>query len=94
MAAFQNLAAIYFTLLICSISCSCGLCFQVTVSQTFRNISNVGTTAQKRAIPKDAMTVDLNKELFYTQFSRNILIFSYLYCGIHFLVSGYFRTTQ
>jgi site-specific recombinase XerD len=51
-------------------------------------LSKFNTKTPKRAIPKEAikkvMTVDLSKELFYTQFSRDIFIFSYLCGGINF----------
>jgi site-specific recombinase XerD len=51
-------------------------------------LSKFDTTTQKRAIPKEAikkiMEVDLSKELFYTQFSRDLFMFSYLCGGINF----------
>jgi len=51
-------------------------------------VSKFDVSTQKRAIPKDAikkvMAVDLNKELFYTQFARDVFIFSYLCGGINF----------
>ena len=51
-------------------------------------VSKFDVSTQKRAIPKDAikkiMAVDLSKELFHTQFSRDIFIFSYLCGGINF----------
>jgi site-specific recombinase XerD len=51
-------------------------------------ISKFDTKTKKRAIPKETikkiMSVDLSKELYYTQFSRDIFIFSYLCGGINF----------
>ena len=51
-------------------------------------VSKFDLTTQKRAIPKEAikkvMAVDLSKEKFYIQFSRDIFIFSYLCSGINF----------
>jgi len=51
-------------------------------------VSKLDTSTQKRAIPKEAikkvMAVDLSKEKFYVQFSRDIFIFSYLCGGINF----------
>jgi len=51
-------------------------------------VSKFDVSTQKRAIPKDAikkiMMADLSKELFYTQFARDIFIFSYLCGGINF----------
>jgi len=50
-------------------------------------ISKFDTKTQKRAIPKEAikkiMVVDLRKEKFYMQFSRDIFIFSYLCGGVN-----------
>jgi site-specific recombinase XerD len=50
-------------------------------------VSKFDTRTKKRAIPKDAIKkvieLDLSKELFYTQFSRDIFIFSYLCGGIN-----------
>jgi len=51
-------------------------------------ISKFDTSTPKRAIPKETikkiMEVDLSKELYYIQFSRDIFIFSYLCGGINF----------
>ena len=51
-------------------------------------VSKFDISTEKRAIPKEAikkvMAVDLSRELFYTQFSRDIFIFSYLCGGINF----------
>jgi len=51
-------------------------------------VSKFDLSTQKRAIPKEAikkvMAVDLSKEQFYIQFSRDIFIFSYLCGGINF----------
>ena len=51
-------------------------------------MSKFDLTTQKRAIPKEEiikiMTVDLSKEQFYIQFSRDIFIFNYLCSGINF----------
>ena len=51
-------------------------------------VSKFDVTTQKRAIPKEAikkiMTIDLSKEKFIMQFSRDIFIFSYLCGGINF----------
>jgi site-specific recombinase XerD len=51
-------------------------------------VSKFDTKTKKRAIPKEVikkiMSVDLSKELYYTQFSRDIFIFSYLCGGINF----------
>jgi site-specific recombinase XerD len=51
-------------------------------------VSKFDITTQKRAIPKEAikkvMEVDLSKESFYIQLSRDIFIFSYLCGGINF----------
>ena len=48
----------------------------------------IDTTTEKRAIPKETikkiMEVNLSKELYYIQFSRDIFIFSYLCGGINF----------
>ena len=50
-------------------------------------LSKFDTKTQKRAISKDAikkiMEVDLSNELYYTQFSRDMFIFSYLCSGIN-----------
>jgi len=52
-------------------------------------ISKFDTSTQKRAISKEAikkiMDVDLSKEKFYVQFSRDVFIFSYLCGGINFI---------
>ena len=52
-------------------------------------VSKFDVSTQKRAISKDdikkIMAIDLSKELFYTQFSRDIFIFSYLCGGINFI---------
>jgi site-specific recombinase XerD len=51
-------------------------------------ISKLDTKTQKRAITKadikKIMELNLSKELFYTKFSRDIFIFSYLCAGINF----------
>ena len=51
-------------------------------------VSKFDVSTNKRAIPKDAIkkviAVDLSKEQFYIQFSRDIFIFSYLCGGINF----------
>ena len=51
-------------------------------------VSKFDLTTQKRAIPKKAikkvMAVDLSKEKFDVQFSRDIFMFSYLCGGINF----------
>ena len=51
-------------------------------------VSKFDVSTQKRAIPKDAIkkiiNVDLSREQFYIQFSRDVFIFSYLCGGINF----------
>ena len=51
-------------------------------------ISKFDTSTKKRAITKDAIkkiiTIDLSKEQFYIQFSRDVFVFSYLCGGINF----------
>jgi len=50
-------------------------------------VSKFDVSTQKRAISKDAikkiMEIDLSKEKFYVQFSRDIFIFSYLCGGVN-----------
>jgi len=58
-------------------------------------VSKFDTKTQKRAVPKDTikkiMDLDLSNELFYTQFSRDIFIFSYLCGGINFTDIAYLK---
>ena len=58
-------------------------------------LSKFSTKTQKRAISKEEikkiMEIDLSKEKFYVQFSRNVFIFSYLCGGINFTDISYLK---
>ena len=61
-------------------------------------VSKFDVSTQKRAIPKDAikkvMAVDLSKESFYIQFSRDVFIFSYLCGGINYTDIAYLKLSN